>query len=444
MDAVLDMAEGGSLLCKQCDERIASHTELMLCGSTPFHSACYNARRQLDRAMNSAPDKEQLKTWKKIHPLEYRNKTLELRMAGAQAESAPGSRKRRGEEQRNLAAQILNEIRSFTKVSVERKVFMLPERAFQAYFIREEGFSAQEAKARWEADKADRSVYRMEEGGVLKLAVRGHTTFVHEDGQEMSSSRQAIGPDDGHRPEVDLSAALNHDDFRPCPASEVFAATSRPVALARSRSRRAHRAASSRSAHDAVADDDDNDEDEARMHAPSRRSPRPRTASGSGCEHSPRRASRSRSAGTARSVIVATSRSNAASGSRSEAADALERPGEPVAASRPNTASTFELEAPQRLADVVRDKKLVSDVLEAAIGELEVLNKKLGNLVASMNGNELLEEFDITPTLASSRQLALDARTDLKSARSTKAVGLRHSDVGMPRPSKLESEAFET
>lgn len=92
----------------------------------------------------------------------------------------------------------------------------------------------------------------------------------------------------------------------------------------------------------------------------------------------------------------------------------------------------------------MRDKKLVSDVLEAAIGELEVLNKKLGNLVASMNGNELLEEFDITPTLASSRQLALDARTDLKSARSTKAVGLRHSDVGMPRPSKLESEAFET
>lgn len=61
--------------------------------------------------------------------------------------------------------QILNEIRSFTKLSVERKVFMLSERAFQAHFMREEGFSAAEAKARWEADKADKSVYRMDEGG---------------------------------------------------------------------------------------------------------------------------------------------------------------------------------------------------------------------------------------------------------------------------------------
>lgn len=86
MDAVLDLAEGGSLLCKQCDERIASHTELMLCGATPYHADCYNARRQLDRAFNSAPDKEKLNEWKKANPDQYRYKALELRLGGGGGE----------------------------------------------------------------------------------------------------------------------------------------------------------------------------------------------------------------------------------------------------------------------------------------------------------------------------------------------------------------------
>eukprot|EP00959_Pyramimonas_sp_CCMP1952_P450294 9428315-Pyramimonas_sp.AAC.1 len=51
-------------------------------------------------------------------------------------------------------------------------------------FIREELYSKEEAQKKWNESVADRRVSRVTENGILKLAVQGHTTFVHETGTE--------------------------------------------------------------------------------------------------------------------------------------------------------------------------------------------------------------------------------------------------------------------
>lgn len=67
------------------------------------------------------------------------------------------------------------------------------------------------------------------------------------------------------------------------------------------------------------------------------------------------------------------------------------------------------------MADVVRDKKLVSDAVEAAISELDKLNKVLDGLAANMSDNQRLEEFDITSTLESSKEMVTKAGSEVKS-----------------------------
>ena len=49
--------------------------------------------------------------------------------------------------------------------------------------------SPEEAAEKWKADLADTTVFRTREFGQLKLAVRGHSMFVHETGLDRSAIR---------------------------------------------------------------------------------------------------------------------------------------------------------------------------------------------------------------------------------------------------------------
>lgn len=179
------------LMCYTCREPIGDPDDVAMSGHTPYHKDCLNSQRCLDRSIAKCADNSQLLMWKKQNPKEYKYKAMELRMQC----NRDGSRLRRGAAEQLLVAQILSEVRKFSKMSVQHRVFLLSENAFKQWFIREEGYSKDEAAAKWISDSKDKTVFRSTEFGELKIAVRGHTTFVHEQGTEKSKARQSLAPD---------------------------------------------------------------------------------------------------------------------------------------------------------------------------------------------------------------------------------------------------------
>ena len=180
-----DDREGEHLRCAECGGPILDPSDVSTRGNTASHKTCLSGRRYLERSVTSAEDAEELRSWKKRHPQEYKYKMLELRMLADE-----GKRRRRGSAEKELAQRILEEVRTYSTTSKKSRVLMLAERAFKQWYIREEGYSVDEAGKKWLADVANQNIFRSIDGGVLKLAVTGHTFYEHEEGVEVAQKTQ--------------------------------------------------------------------------------------------------------------------------------------------------------------------------------------------------------------------------------------------------------------
>ncbi|CAK0868961.1 unnamed protein product, partial [Prorocentrum cordatum] len=179
-----DVDADGPLVCGTCGGSIADE-DLRVNGAAmkPYHSWRLSGEQFLQAKAREQGASKALSSYKAQHPREYKYKLMEIRPPHAPGSSAA----RRGAFQRQAAESFLEEIKQYERVSKQRYVFMLGERAFMAWFIREELYSKEEAQKKWNESVADRRVSRVTENGILKLAVQGHTTFVHETGTERSS-----------------------------------------------------------------------------------------------------------------------------------------------------------------------------------------------------------------------------------------------------------------
>lgn len=426
--------DGQRLKCSQCMEVISSPAAMVVSGHSPFHLDCLNAKRHLDRAVNSSPDAAALQQWRKAHPQEYRYKTMELRMGGeAAAAAGAGGIRRRGGAEKAMAAQIIAELRRFSRLSEQHRVFLLSERAFKAYFIREEGYTAEEAAARWDRDSTDKAIFRTTAYGELKVAVRGHITFIHEEGTERSNTRQLVKPDSGRASDLEFEQGATAAHFRGTGMAAVFAKAGSMHQMrrsSRSRGSRPGRRRDSRSpslvagsssppstikrppfrrAESGLTDDN--------RRAKSRSTSLARIVASRQRSTPPPAARRREAAGSAR-----RSRSRSGGGrSAGAGADPRDDDGDDPAVAIIVDRSVFRAE-PKTAADMVKDKKAVSDFLEGAIALLDKENSALLTLMSNFgDGNERIREYDIKRTQEEAKTLVDKARAEVKQARATKA-----------------------
>ena len=177
--------DGDPPRCADCDDPILGPSDLAIRGSTASHKSCNSARRYLERSISPADDAEELRVWKKRRPQDYKSKMLQLRKLADESKT-----NRRGSAAKELAQRIIEEVRAYSKMSKKKRVIMLAERAFKQWYIREEGYSVDEAEKKWFSDVANKSIFRSMDSGVLQLAVTGHTYYEHEEGVEISQKTQ--------------------------------------------------------------------------------------------------------------------------------------------------------------------------------------------------------------------------------------------------------------
>ena len=182
--------------------------DLTMCGSSALHNNCAGGRKALARAVDQAPDAAELKSYKKSHPLEWKYKELELRMS-----SSGLCGRRRGAAEKQLAVKILEEVRRYSKMSVRHRVFLLGEKPFIQWYVREEGMSPEAAAAKWTASLGDPRIFQTKEFGTIKIAVRGHTEYVHEEGVERSKKLQKQDDHDGDAKNMELNVSPDADHF---------------------------------------------------------------------------------------------------------------------------------------------------------------------------------------------------------------------------------------
>ena len=204
----LDDGAESECMCGLCAVVIKDTNNMCVCGSVAYHVDCYGAKRHLDRGINSASDAGDLRQWRTQSPQEYKYKALELRM-GTSGEG----RGRRAAKEKEQVRSILQEVRTFSTMKKRQRVFLLGHRAFMQWYIREEGYSPEEAAEKWVLCLNNKSHYRAHELGELKLAVRGATVLEHSEGTEVSHRRNSkvdeasLGSFDGS------SSAAVFDDF---------------------------------------------------------------------------------------------------------------------------------------------------------------------------------------------------------------------------------------
>ena len=95
--------------------------------------------------------------------------------------------------ERAAAMSLLEEMKAFTRVVEQKPTLLLGESAFKLWHERELGMSESEAQQKWDTDSATKSsVFKRKEDGVLKVAVKGHTTIMMETGMESTKKLQQV------------------------------------------------------------------------------------------------------------------------------------------------------------------------------------------------------------------------------------------------------------
>ena len=148
-----------SCLCGLCAECITDPNECVCAGGQAFHLDCYGANRKLERSFQKQPDAADMRKWRKENPQEYRFKALELCMSQRDVDGKV-QRARRGIAETQKVGQILSEVRTFSLMTKKRRVFLLGQKAFVAWYHREEEMSKEEAEAKWIADRANKKRFQ--------------------------------------------------------------------------------------------------------------------------------------------------------------------------------------------------------------------------------------------------------------------------------------------
>ena len=113
--------------------------------------------------------------------------------------------KKKGKWERAAAMSLLEEMKAFTRVVEQKPTLLLGESAFKLWHERELGMSESEAQQKWDTDSATKSsVFKRKEDGVLKVAVKGHTTIMMETGMESSKKLQQVPRQDDFQGPLDF------------------------------------------------------------------------------------------------------------------------------------------------------------------------------------------------------------------------------------------------
>ena len=77
---------------------------------------------------------------------------------------------------------MLVHIKTYKKVFEQSPIMLLGEPAYVTWYTTELGMVETDAKEKWKAESINPKVYKRTEHGVLKVAVKGHTVIVTENG----------------------------------------------------------------------------------------------------------------------------------------------------------------------------------------------------------------------------------------------------------------------
>jgi hypothetical protein len=187
-DTSVGACEASTAVCWLCNEAVVDLNDLFLQGSNCFHKGCHSAKQQFDRILKTEEfqNDKGVQQFAKDKPIQYKYKILELKEAFST--SGSGSKSRRGSAERAEAVSLAREVQQFTKVSEQKPVFLLGKNAYIQWWVREEGMEKDDAVTKWDADVKDNRIFSKIEGGVKKLAVKGHTCLMAEQGM-MGSNR---------------------------------------------------------------------------------------------------------------------------------------------------------------------------------------------------------------------------------------------------------------
>jgi hypothetical protein len=166
----------GPQQCKFCMDPITLTKDMTHDGGRPVHIQCKKNKRYLDDQARKQGCVKSLRCYASKYPSDfvYRMKDME--------ESKPVAGHKRGAHARSSVDAFLTECIEFEKTSTVRPILFLCERAFKAWYMREQSFTSEEADKRWREDKHDKGVRRKFEENTLKLAVIGHTQEIRESG----------------------------------------------------------------------------------------------------------------------------------------------------------------------------------------------------------------------------------------------------------------------
>lgn len=143
------------------------------------HKQCKSSRRFVKEQARSKGRAREIEEYEANNPAEFGARCHDLQCDLV----ANGYKQRRSNKHRQIAAAMINEIIEYTKVATVQEHLYFGEKAFQSWFVREEGYTIEEAKKKWTDTMDDPRAKSRLHHGVRKYLVYGHLKDVHERGR---------------------------------------------------------------------------------------------------------------------------------------------------------------------------------------------------------------------------------------------------------------------
>ena len=158
-----DDAYAGGKTCSSCMDPLLPGEEVVTLSGEDHHTACVKAKRYLnEQAMRIGKTSE-------LDTVAATNKSLYAALVAEVKKSEPGPGQRRGKHQRTLTVQAVRTATISVSQELDEKRVWLSEFSFTKYLKLEEGFTDEQAQAKWNEAKAKRVNESRTEDGIYKL-----------------------------------------------------------------------------------------------------------------------------------------------------------------------------------------------------------------------------------------------------------------------------------
>ena len=184
-------------VCGKCGDVIEdASNRCFIHGEYICRDTCAKNRMWFDNLQITKNASSDIRLARAQHPTEYKFKMFEM----YQLLKDKGGR--HSKWHREIAFNLLESISMFKRVFERQQTFLLAEKAFKMFQMKEMGLTEQEAELKWSREsKPGSGVFTKEENGVLKVACPGHTVLIKDVGTEHNNSIQhQHNQGDFHRP----------------------------------------------------------------------------------------------------------------------------------------------------------------------------------------------------------------------------------------------------